>query len=134
MTIGYVAATRNARMNEVTADIDAGTAGKLRIYNGTRPATGGTATTLLAELTLSVTSFGAASAGVITANAITQDSSANATGTATWFRITTSAGAAVLDGSVGVTSSGEDLELNSVSIGIGNIVDVTSLTITEGNP
>jgi hypothetical protein len=121
-------------MNEVTADIDAGTAGKLRIYNGTRPATGGTATTLLAELTLSVTSFGAASAGVITANAITQDSSANATGTATWFRITTSAGAAVLDGSVGVTSSGEDLELNSVSIGIGNIVDVTSLTITEGNP
>ena len=57
----------------------------LRIYDGTRPATGGAATTLLAELTCNAT-FAPAASGVLTLNAITQDSSANA-GTATWFRI-----------------------------------------------
>ena len=132
MTIGLTVASRNNMLDEITALIDAGTAGFLRIYNGTRPATGGTATTLLAELTMSVTSFPAASAGVITANAITGDASANATGTATWFRITNSSGTAVVDGDVG--TSGSDLNLNTTSITALLSVDVTSLVLTAGNP
>lgn len=109
----------------------AGASALLRIYDGTRPATGGTATTLLAELTCNATFAPAASGGVLTLNAITQDSSANATGTATWFRITTSGGTFVLDGSVGTT--GSDLNLTTTSIVATQPVSVTSFTITEGN-
>jgi len=88
MALGLLVALRNSRLDEVTTLIDAQAgAGFLRIYDGTRPATGGTVTTLLAELTWSVTSFPGASSGAMTANAITDDSSANATGTATWFRV-----------------------------------------------
>lgn len=107
-----------------------GTSGKLKIYDGTKPAGPGTAVTtqtLLAELALSATA-GTVSGGVLTYNAITTDASANASGTASWFRITTSADVAVYDGTVG--TSGSDLNLNTTSIVSGGPVSVTSLTLT----
>ena len=107
--------------------------GKLRIYDGTQAATADTAIgaqVLLAELTLNSTAFGAASGGVATANAITADSSADATGTATWFRVVKSDGTTKLfDGSVG--TSGANLNLNSVAISAGAAVSVTSFTYTQ---
>jgi hypothetical protein len=122
-------------MDAVDAAVNAGASGGfLRIYNGTRPATGGTATTLLAELRFSSTAFGAAAGGVITAAAITSDASANATGTATWFRVTDSDGDVVMDGSAGLTGSGADLELAAVAVSAGQEVRVTSFVDTEGNP
>lgn len=130
MTVAYSTTLRNARMDAITTAI--GTSGLLRIYDGTRPASGGTATTLLAELALSATAAASASGGVLTLNAITQDSSADATGTATWFRITTSGGAFVIDGSVG--TSGADLNLTTTSIVATQPVSVSSATLTEGNP
>lgn len=134
MAIGYATALRNNMLDEITTLIDAGAgAGLLRIYDGTKPAVCGTATTLLAELTMTDPSAGAASGGVWTASSITDDTSANAPGTATWFRIVDSNGVCVLDGTVTVTSGGGDLELNSVSISTGQNVAVTSMTITEGN-
>ena len=130
MALGYIAALRNAQLDEITTQ--AGASALLRIYNGTRPATGGTATTLLAELTCNATFAPAAAAGVLTLNAITADSSANATGTASWFRIVQSNGTThVLDGNVG--TSGSDLNLNSVSITSGGTVSITSFTVTAGN-
>lgn len=133
MTVGMLSGLRNARLDQITAKMDAGSgAGKLRIYDGTRPATGGAATTLLAELTLSDPSADAAAAGALTFNAITQDASANATGTATWARIVDSDGNVVLDCSVG--TSGADIILNTTSIVSGATVSVTSAVITEGNP
>jgi len=108
-----------------------GASGKIRIYDGTRPATGGTATTLLAELPCSATFAPAASGGVLTLNAITSDTSADATATATWFRILTSGNTAVIDGSVG--TSGADLNLNTTSIVAGATVAISSFTITAGN-
>jgi len=132
VTLGLVVALRNSRLDQITAAIDAGTAGLLRIYDGSRPATGGSATTLLAELTFSDPSAPAASSGTLTFNAITADASANATGTATWFRIVTSAAAFVLDGSV--STSGADINFNSTSFVVGGNVAVTSLVFTEGNP
>ena len=129
MALGIVATTRNNMLDEITADI--GASGLLRIYDGTQPATGGTATTLLAELPLSATAAAAASGGVLTFSTITDDSSANATGTATWFRLATSAGAAVVDGTV--STSGADLDFDSVSFVSGGTVSVSSFTITAGN-
>lgn len=124
-------ALRNARLDAITTF--AGTSAKLRIYNGTQPATGGTATTLLAELTCSASAFAAAASnGVLTLNAITADSAADATGTATWARITKSDGTThVLDCTVG--TSGADIILNTTSLVSGAQVSVTSATITEAN-
>lgn len=130
MSVGYSTALRNARLDAITTAI--GTSGLLRIYDGTRPASGGTATTLLAQLTLSATFAPAASLGVLTASAIGSDASADATGTATWARLTTSGGVFVAD--MGVGTSGQEVTLNTVSIVIGGTVACTSLVITAGNP
>lgn len=131
MALAYDTTTiRNAMLDTITTR--AGASALLRIYDGTRPATGGTATTLLAELTCNATFAPAASAGVLTLNAITQDSSANATGTATWGRIVKADGTSfVLDFSVG--TSGSDLNLTTTSIVATQPVSVTSFVITEAN-
>lgn len=128
MALAFSTALRNSRLDAIVTAI--GTSGLVRIYDGTRPATGGAATTLLAELPLSATA-GTVSAGVLTMNAITDDSSANASGTATWFRVTTSGGTAVIDGDVG--TSGSDLNLNTVGLVALGAVAITSFTITEAN-
>lgn len=130
MALAYPTTVRNGMLDQITTAI--GASGLLRIYDGTRPASGGTATTLLAELALSATAAPAASGGVLTFNSITQDSSANATGTATWFRVVTSGGTFVIDGSIG--TSGSDLNMTTTAIVATQPVQVTSFVITEGNP
>lgn len=130
MALAYSTAVRNAMLDAIVSAI--GSNGLLRIYDGSRPASGGSATTLLAELALSATAAAGASSGVLTFSSISNDSSANATGTATWFRIVTSGGTFVVDGSVG--TSGSDLNLNTTSIVSGGPVAVSSFVITEGNP
>lgn len=126
-------AAASAAADAVVDKVDQGSgAGKLRIYDGTQAATADTAVgaqTLLAELSFGDPAFGAASNGVATANAITADSSANATGTASWFRVVDSDGTAIFDGTVG--TSGADLNLNTTSIVSGAEVSVTSLTYTQ---
>lgn len=133
MALAYSTTLRNNRLNQINTAVNlGGGAGLFRIYDGTRPATGGAATTLLAELTFSGTFAPAASGGVITANAITQDSSANASGTATWFRVVDSASTFVMDGNVG--TAGSDLNLTTTTITATQPVSVSSFVITEGNP
>jgi hypothetical protein len=130
MALGYAEALRNAQLDQITTR--AGASALLRIYDGSRPATGGTVTTLLAELTCNATFAPAASGGVLTLNAIADDTSADATGTATWFRIVQSNGTThVMDGSVGTSSA--DLVFDSVSFVTGGTVSVTSFAITAGN-
>lgn len=132
MALGMATTLRNARLDAITTF--AGNGALLRIYDGTQPATGGAATTLLAELTCGSPFAAGAAAGVLTLGSITQDSSANATGTATWFRIVKSDGTThVLDGTVTATDDGGDLELVSTSITATQPVQVTSFTITEAN-
>lgn len=132
MAFSYVEAVRNNRLTQVANAINAGSgAGKLRIYNGTRPSTGGSATTLLAELTLSDPCQASITGGVLTFDTISSDSSADATGTATWFRIVDSDNNFVCDGDVG--TSGADLNLNTTSLVAGQTVAITSAAITAGN-
>ena len=129
MALTTAVTTRNNRLAQYTSAI--GSSGLLRIYSGTRPTNPDTAlsgNTLLAELPLSATFAPAPSGGVLTANAITNDSSANATGTASFGTLTTSGGTRVIDFSIG--TSGQDLNLNTVSIVAGAQVSVSSLTIT----
>lgn len=132
MALKFPDALRNTRADAIATR--AGTSALLRIYSGSRPADADTAVsgTLLAELTCDATAFaGSASNGVLTANSITSDSSANATGTATHFRLVASNGTTVvMDGDCG--TSGSDLNLTTTSITSGQPVQVTSFVITEG--
>jgi hypothetical protein len=106
--------------------------GYLRIYSGSQPTNADTALgaqVLLAELRFNATSAPAASAGVLTFNALTSDTSADATGTAAFYRALKSDGSSVvMDGSVGTSSA--DLVLNSTAIQSGAQVDVTSFAVT----
>lgn len=133
MAIKFPAAFRNTRADGVTAR--AGNGALLRIYSGTRPANADTAPagTLLAELVCGSPFAPAAASGAFNANAITQDSSADATGTATWFRLVNSAGTTtVMDGDVTATGGGGDLQLVTTSIVAGQPVQVTAFSYTEG--
>jgi hypothetical protein len=104
------------------------------IFSGTQPTDADTALgaqVLLAELTLNATAFAAASAGSKAANAITQDSSANATGTAAWASLYATARTTVGTMDMEVGTSGANLNLNSVAISSGAAVSCSSLTITQ---
>lgn len=106
----------------VDAIDDGGAAGLLEIWTvgfGTK----------LATLTFTYPgAFGAAAAGVATAATITGDTSADATGTADVFRITTSTPTTMFEGTVGIAA--EDIVFNSDAFVIGDQVDVTDMTIT----
>lgn len=121
---------RNAKVDAVTALIGAG--GRLKIYSGAQPSSPDAALsgqTLLADLALSATPFAPASNGVAIANAITQDSSADNTGTAAWFSVQKSDGTRIFEGSVGTSDA--NLILSSLAIVAGGVVSVASLTYTE---
>jgi hypothetical protein len=112
-----------------------GNAGLLTIYSGTQPAGGGTATTQLAQLTCGTPFAASAAAGVLTLGGLVADSAADATGNATWFRVTTSAGVFCMDGDISSTAVGTgDLQLDSVAIVLNGIVNLSGPnTITAPN-
>lgn len=108
----------------------AGTA-TLTIYSGSQPANPNTAlsgNTALATFNLANPAFGTAASGAIALSGVPLSDAADATGTATFFRIVDRGGAAVVDGTVG--TSGADLNLTTTSISTGVTVEITSLTIT----
>lgn len=128
----YALTLKNARLDAITTAL--GSSGFLRIYSGTQPTNPDTAlsgNTLGAELALTAIFAPTVLSGVLTANAITSDSSADNSITATWGTLCTSGGTRKIDFSVG--TSGADLNLNSVAISSGASVAVSSLTITAGN-
>ena len=132
MSVRTSIVARNAALDAIAPLCNSG---KLRIYTGPKPATPETAAsgTLLAELTLNATAFAAASAGVSTANAITSDSAADATGTAGWFRIWKSDGTTpICDGDV--STSGADLNMATVSIVALAVISCAALTLTLPQP
>lgn len=128
----YKASLKNSQLDAITSAV--GTSGLIRIYSGTQPASPDAAlsgNTQLAELACSSALAAAASGGVLTLNAITADSSADATGTATFGSILTSGGTRIVDFSVG--TSGADLNLNTTSIVSGAQVSISSASITAAN-
>lgn len=109
--------------------------GKWRIYDGSQPTDPDTAVggqTLLAEANFGDPAFGAAAdanpGGRATANAIDSDTSANATGTAAWFRVLDSDNVALWDGSVGTGT--HDMVVNTTAFVAGAEVAITSWTVT----
>lgn len=132
MTTTASTTTRNAGADAKCALANSGL---VKIYTASKPAnpqTAITSQTLLATLTLNSTAFGAASTGVATANAITSDTSADATGTAAWARVLKSDGTTVLwDCDVTATGGGGDITFATVEFVAGAIIALTSMTYTE---
>ena len=132
MAIKYSAAARTAELDTLTTSV--GNAGILVIVSGTRPANVAAALTgtTLATITLGSPFAPGASAGVLSPTVPQSDLSADASGTATHFRIFKSdATTAVIDGDV--STSGSDMNLSTTSIVIGGVVQITSFSITAGN-
>ena len=131
-------ATRNAIADAVVDRLDGGAAaGIVRIYTGSQPADADSAATgtLLVEIDLNDPAFGAAAAGVATADVSPQPTGvAGAAGTAGWFRALDSDGVDitdnVIDGSVTATGGGGDMEINNTSIAVGQDVNITAWTVT----
>jgi len=118
-------ALRNKILNDYGAAIGTGT---LTIYSGTPPASGDAAlsgNTALAAHTL--TGFADASAGSMSANAIS-DETIDATGTATFAR--TTSGSYVEQLTLG--TSGTQVIVSSTSYVAGGTSQITSVTITKG--
>lgn len=129
MALTLSTARKNAALDSTFDQLNSGF---IDIYDGSRPAGPDTAVTSqvkLARLPMSATAFAAATGGTKTANAITADSSADATGTASWFRMVTSGGTAVVDGSIG--TSGADMNFSTVSFVAAATIEITSFVVTQ---
>lgn len=129
--VRYSSAALEAFLDTLNTTIGSG--GLLRFYDGTKPATADTAITTqtqLAELALSSTPFGAASSRTVTAATITTDTSADATGTASWASFCKSDGTRVFDVTVGESADSPDITVDNKDFQAGADIAVTAFSLT----
>jgi hypothetical protein len=129
--VRFSSAALNAFLDTLNTTIGSG--GFLRFYSGTKPTDADTAlsgNTQLAQLALSSSPFGAASSRSVTAASITTDTSADATGTATWASFVTSGGTRVLDVTVGEAADSADITVDNKDFQSGADIAVTSFSLT----
>ena len=134
MALQFSTAVRNARLDAI--ETTAGTTVILRIYDLTAgaPANCGAAITAgtLATMTLPQDWLNAASGGSKTLSGTWTDGTADAAGTADFFRIFEYTGATChVQGTV--TQGGADLSLDNTVIAAGQVVTITAFTVTDGN-
>lgn len=132
-------ALRNVMLDSGLNDVF--NSGVLEIRDGTQPADADTAPTgsVLASISLPADCFGAASSGQIAKAGTWEDTSADGTGTATWFRMkqsgdlgTTNTTDERLDGDVSTVAAGTgDLQLDNTSINATQQVTINTFTITQ---
>ena len=136
-TLHLATAVKTSALTAIRDAIDAGAgAGTVKIYTGTIPTDANTAVgaqVLLGTLTFPypcTTAPGSMTAGVLTAGTIVQDSSADATGTATWARIADSTGATVMDIDVSATGGTGALQMNTAAIVAAGPILISSFIVT----
>lgn len=134
MTMQAASAARIAGINAIAALHNSGF---IRIYaNDTNDPDTNPSATLLAELTFGSTAFATATddgtnASAV-ANAIGEDASANASGTAAHFRTFASNGTTLLTkGTVTAVGGGGDMQLNTLTIVAGGAVSCSAFTLRQ---
>ena len=122
----------NALLDTLLARIDAGSGpGVIAIYTSPKPATANAAATgtLLGTLTFTNPAGAAANARALTFSPITEDSAADADGTAFWARVKDSAGVTVFDCDVSDGGGSGMIKLNTVAVVMGGPIRITSFVL-----
>lgn len=126
MALTHSTATRNGIADSVDDSVNAGTAdtgGDFVVIDSGGP-------TDLVSIEFQNPAFGAAAAGVITAQGVPLSANAGATGTANLFEIRNRDNVVVIDGTVTSTGGGGDAEIDNTSINSGQTVELSSLSWT----
>ena len=121
MTISHGAATRTALCNAAVDLVDGGSgAGKLKFLTSTD--------TVLCTITLADPAFGAASGPSALLLGVPLTGTVTVAGTIAKFYFTDSADTTVIAGSVG--TSGQDINLSSVTVAVNDVIQLDSITYT----
>jgi len=134
MPIQMSATVRNARLDAIETAI--GTAPILRIRTGAMPASCATADsgTVLATMTLPSDWAANAASGSKAKSGTWQDLAGDAAGTAGHWRLYDSAGTTChMQGDCTATGGGGSMELDNLSIAVGQQVTVATFALTDGN-
>jgi len=123
-------ATRSACAD---ANVDLLDSGTIEVRTGAQPTNVDDADsgTLLGTLTFGSPAFGGASNGVATANAISSDADADASGDAGHVRIKKSDTNIHSDAVAGESGDSPDVEFDNKSIVAGGTIAISSMTITQ---
>lgn len=135
MAFQFSTAARNAALDAI--ETTAGASAILKIYDLSAGAPANCAAaitgTVLATLNLPSDWAAAASSGSKALSGTWQDTSADGTGTADFFRLFANDGTTChIQGTVTATAGGGDMTLDNTSIAAGQTVSVTSFTLTAG--
>jgi hypothetical protein len=137
MALRISTAARNSQVSNIRTLFAAGV---LEIRSGSQPSSADDAPsgTLLASITLPNPAWNVAASGQITKTGTWQDTSADATGTAGWFRLRQSADAGTtnttderVDGNITVTGGGGNMTLDNTSITSTQQVTINTFTVTQ---
>jgi hypothetical protein len=132
-TVTISDAAANEALTNLLARLDAGATGALcEVYTGTKPVKPDVAITTqvkLGTLTCSTTA-GTVATRALTFGAITQDTAADASGTAAWARFKDSDGLAVVDVDASITGGTGFFQMNTTNIVAGGPILCTSCVIT----
>lgn len=135
-TVHFKGSTKDALLTQIINAIDAGGAGgSIKIYSGTIPADPSIAPSsspthkLLGTLGLSYP-CGSITTNVLNFGTITPDTVADDTATATWARIATSAGVAIMDVDVSTTVGSGAIKLNTTAIIAGGPISLSTFVIS----
>lgn len=124
---------RNATLNAIETEV--GVNPILTISTGSVPANAATANTgvVVATLVLPEDWLSDPVGGTITLSGTWQDLSADASGTAGYFRLHNNAGTVChMQGTVTATGAGGDMQLDNTNIALGQQINITTFTVTAG--
>lgn len=127
-------AAQNALLDAI--ETAAGTAAKVEIRTGSLPANCAASTTgtLLASMTLASDWMNAAASNSKTKLGTWQDTSADASGTAGYFRVFDNAGTTChMQGDITATAGGGAMEIDDTTIDAGQQVTINTYTLAAGN-
>jgi len=129
----FSVAVRNARLDAIESAI--GASAILKIRSGVKPTNMADASTgtVLATLQLPADWMAAAANGSKDKLGTWEDAAADASGTAGYYEITSSAGVVHERGTITATGGGGDMEVQNTSFAVGQNIIVTAKTYVDGN-